>query len=78
MVVERARGTGSACPASDQVEACLIGDENGVGTVELTHWQRTCVRNAATCQRYRVTQFSWADATVGVEWRARSRYPNVG
>ena len=50
MVVERARGTGSACPASDQGEACLIGDENGVDTAVLTHRQRTGVRNAATCQ----------------------------
>ncbi len=78
VVVERARGTGSACPASDQGEACLIGDENGVDTVELTHRQRTGVRNAAACQRYRVTRFSRADATLCVEWRARSRNPNVG
>ena len=78
VVVERARGTGSAYPTSDQGEACLIGDENGVDTVELTHRQRTGVRNAATCQRYRVTRFSRADATLCVEWRARSHNPNVG
>ena len=78
VVVERARGTVSACPASDQSEACLISDENGVDTVEVTHRQRTGVRNASTCLRYRVTRFSRADATLGVEWRARSRNPNVG
>ena len=78
MVVERAQGTGSACPESDQGEACLIGDEDVVDTVELTHRQRTGVRNAATGQRYRVTRFSRADATICVEWRARSRNPNVG
>ena len=50
VVVERARCTGSAFPASEEGEACLIGDENGVDTVELTHWQRTGVRNAAMCQ----------------------------
>ena len=77
MVVERARGTGSACPASDQGEACLIGDENGVDTVELTHRQRTGVRNAARCQRYRVTCSSRADVTLCVDWRANSRNPNV-
>ena len=78
MVEERARGTGSAFPASDQGEACLIGDENGVDTVELSHRQRIGVRNAATCQWYRVTRFSRADATLGVECWARSRNPNVG
>ena len=78
VVVERAQGTGNACPASGQGEACLIGDENGVDTVELTHRQRTGVRKAATCQQYRVTRFSRADATLCVEWRARSRDPNVG
>ena len=45
------RSSVSACPASDQGEACLIGDVNGVDTVELTHRQRTGVRYAATCQR---------------------------
>ena len=63
MVIERARGTGSACPASDQGEACLIGDENSIDTLELTNRQRTGVRNVATCQRYRVARFSRADAT---------------
>ena len=78
VVVERVPGKGSACPASDQGESCLIGDESGVDAVELTHRQRTGVCNAATCQRYRVTRFSRADATLGVEWRAHSRNPNVG
>ena len=78
VVVEGARGTDSACPASDQGDSFLIGDENGVDTVEITQRHRTGVRNAATCQRYRVTRFSRADAILGIEWRARSRNPNVG
>ena len=78
VVIERAQGTGSACPASDQGETCLIGDKNGLDTVKLTHRQRTGARNAATCQRYRDTRFSRADETLGVEWRACSRNPNVG